>query len=76
MHNFKIDVGKRIRSRRELLGLLQPALAELSGVSRRTIQLVEQGSANPSMETLQKIIVPLGLTLQVTLRDPGNISTQ
>ena len=58
-----------IKGRRELLGLLQPQLSAISGISTRTIQLVEQGKANPSFDTLLKIAEPLGLTIQLSLKE-------
>ena len=75
MRNEVKEIGKTIRKRRELLGLLQPQLASISGVSRRTIQLVEMGKANPSIEILLKITDPLGLGIKLSLKEPG-ISTQ
>ncbi len=70
MRNNITQIGEIIRTRRELLGLLQPDLAAVSGVSRRTIQLVEMGKANPSLEVLMKIADPLGLTLKLVLKEP------
>ena len=70
MRNEIIKIGEIIRKRRELVGLLQPQLATISGVSTRTIQLVEIGKANPSLETLIKIADPLGLSLQLILKVP------
>ena len=66
-------MGETIRKRRELLGLLQPQLASISGVSTRTIQLVERGKGNPSLETLIRIADPLGLRVSLSLKEPGNI---
>jgi transcriptional regulator with XRE-family HTH domain len=63
------NIGRVIKQRREVLGLLQRQLAQYSGVSTRTIQLVEQGKANPSVETLVRIVDPLGLSLEVVLKD-------
>ncbi len=71
MHNIRTELGDTIRQRRELLGLLQPKLAALSGISTRTIQLVEQGKANPSLDTLIKLAQPLGLRLKLELREPS-----
>lgn len=71
MRNMKKYVGDLIKSRRELLGLKQPDLEEISGVSTRTIQLVENGKANPSLDTLLKIASPLGLTMQLLLKETG-----
>lgn len=68
MRNLMIHIGQKIRERRELLGLLQPQLAALSGVSRRTIQLVEGGEGNPSLETMIRLADSLGLSLQLTIK--------
>jgi y4mF family transcriptional regulator len=64
----QLEIGAAIKKRRELLGLLQPQLAAISGISRRTIQLVENGKANPSLETLLKIADPLGLTIELAVK--------
>lgn len=66
------EIGSSIRTRRELLDLLQTRLAQIAGVSTRTIQLVETGKANPSLETLLKITEPLGLELKLTLKDASS----
>ena len=71
MHKTKIEIGQTIRERRELLGLLQPQLAGISGVSLRTIQMVEGGKANPSIVTLMQIADPLGLTMHLVLKNTG-----
>jgi transcriptional regulator with XRE-family HTH domain len=70
MRNTKLKLGETIRKRREILGLLQPQLASISGVSLRTIQMVEGGKANPSIGTLTQIADPLGLRLQLIIKDP------
>jgi transcriptional regulator with XRE-family HTH domain len=72
MRNQLIEIGQVIRTRRELLGLLQPELAAISEVSTRTIQLIELGKANPSIDTLMKIADPLGLTFKLFLKKPGS----
>jgi transcriptional regulator with XRE-family HTH domain len=70
MRDVMVKIGGKIRQRRELLGLVQPQLADLSGVNIRTIQLVEQGKGNPSLETLLRLIDPLGLNLELVLKTP------
>lgn len=70
MHNYLIKIGEALKKRRELLGLLQPQLSALSGISTRTVQLVEQGKGNPSLETLIKLAEPLGLYPDLLLKDP------
>ena len=74
MRNQLVELGEIIRKRRELLGLLQPQLASISGVSRRTIQLIEHGKANPSMDTIIKITDPLGLILKISLKETETAS--
>lgn len=69
MRNTMVEIGTIIKKRRELLGVLQPRLAAIAGVSVRTIQLVEMGKGNPSLETLLKLTEPLGLQLQLTMKD-------
>jgi y4mF family transcriptional regulator len=73
VRNESTNIGETIRKRRELLGLLQPQLASISGVSTRTIQLVEQGKGNPSLDTLIKIADPLGLTINLSLKEPNKM---
>lgn len=71
MRNSPTILGDTIRQRRERLGLLQTQLAALSGISSRTIQLVEQGKGNPSLDTLINLIDPLGLCLELVLKEPS-----
>ena len=76
MRNSLVKLGDTIRQRRELLGLLQTQLAALSGISSRTIQLVEQGKGNPSLGTLIQLIDPLGLRLELMLKEPSKNNDQ
>jgi transcriptional regulator with XRE-family HTH domain len=71
MRNETMEIGETIRRRRELLGLRQPQLASISRISTRSLQLVEMGKANPSLDTLLKIAGPLGLTLKLLLKETG-----
>jgi transcriptional regulator with XRE-family HTH domain len=64
------ELGEKLKARREILRLLQQQLAVLSGVSVRTIQLVEQGKGNPSLQTLIRVANPLGLRLDLVLKNP------
>jgi DNA-binding XRE family transcriptional regulator len=50
------------------LGLSQEDLAEISGVSPRTINSVELGKANPSINVLSKMIKPLGFVVTLSER--------
>jgi transcriptional regulator with XRE-family HTH domain len=76
MRTATIDLGEKLRQRRELLGLLQSQLAALSGISTRTIQLVEQGKGNPSLDTLLQLGDPMGLRLDLVLKEPAKTGQQ
>lgn len=58
---------KTIKARREMLQVNQEMLAELSGVSLRTLKQFESGKGNPTLQTMSKLADALGLelTLQV-----------
>lgn len=69
MHMKTKEIGEQLKERRDLLKLQQRDLAELSGVSLRTIIQIENGSGNPSLHTLQKLTQVLGLEIQLTIRN-------
>ncbi len=57
-------IGEVIKARQEQ-GLSQKQLEALSGVKQQLIARVEKGSTNPQIETVLKILAPLGKTLAV-----------
>jgi len=61
----KDDLALLIRRRREELGLTQLELAEQSSVHLRSVNSIEAGKANPSWETLQKLIYVLKLEIVI-----------
>jgi transcriptional regulator with XRE-family HTH domain len=56
-------IGGRVRQGRGSRGWTLDQLAERSGVSRRMLVSIEQGSANPSIATLLRISDALGIGL-------------
>ena len=46
----------------------QDDVAEMTGISSKTIYLIENGKGNPSFQTLQKILGVLGLEIFVDLK--------
>lgn len=50
---------------REEKGLTQAQMAELCGVSQPTIARMERSTHSPQLDSLFKILVPLGYTLQI-----------
>lgn len=63
-----LQIGQLITKRREFLQLRQEDLSEMSGVAIKTIHLIEKGSGNPSMATIEKIAKVLGLELMLQIR--------
>ena len=67
-------IGGRVRQGRSSRGWTLDQLAERSGVSRRMLVSIEQGSANPSIATLLLISDALGIGLPALVdmdRSPG-----
>jgi len=63
------EIGQIILKRRLDLSITQEDLSELTGMASKTIYLIENGSGNPSLETLEKIAGVLGLEIKVQIRD-------
>ena len=57
-------IGEYIKNRRNILHLQQKDLAELSEVSLRTIIQIENGTGNPSIDTLNKLTKVLGVEIE------------
>lgn len=62
------NLGKQIASRRKQLNISQADLAEMTGVSLRTLSAIENGDANPSIDVLSKVLEPLGLVITLQER--------
>lgn len=64
--NFKVSlIGKMIEAR-EAKGISQRELAELSGVKQPAIARIESMKTTPQIDTLLKVLAPLGYTLSIT----------
>jgi transcriptional regulator with XRE-family HTH domain len=63
---------KQLKERREALQVTQEMLADISGVSLRTLKQFESGKGNPTLDTLTKLSEALGLEvcLQVKTKQP------
>lgn len=57
-------IGELIKARQEK-GLSQKKLEELSGVKQPIIARMEKGITNPQIDTVLKVLAPLGKTLAV-----------
>lgn len=62
------EIGKALRFRREFLGYKQEDLEAFSGISSKTIRLIEKGEGNPTLETLDKLIGVLGMEILLQVK--------
>jgi transcriptional regulator with XRE-family HTH domain len=62
------EIGEIISLRRNKFGLNQEDLAELAGITTKTVYLVESGIGNPSLVTLQKLLDVLGLEITIDVK--------
>ena len=64
------ELVEMLKKRREILGVTQEHLAELSGVGLRTLKALESGKSNPTFETLTKLTKVLGMELKLEVKQP------
>jgi DNA-binding XRE family transcriptional regulator len=62
------DVGGFIRLRRKQLKVKQEDLAEIAGISERTLRSIEKNKANPTIDTLTKLLDVLGYEIFINLK--------
>jgi len=67
MSNLNKTIGKSIKSRRKELNLELETLSLHTSVSISVLSNIENGKANPTIKTLEKVLSVLGLTLQTTI---------
>lgn len=62
------QIGKIIQERRGYLNLTQKDVAEMAGITFKSISEIELGLRNPSLNTLKSILDVLGLELKVQIK--------
>lgn len=63
---MQVLVGRQLAEARRGAGMTQPALAAASGVDQAEISRIENGNANPTLETISRLATVLGQTLQLS----------
>lgn len=58
-----MNLGKRIREKREMLELTQEQLAIATGLTPQYVSLIEQGKRDPSVSSLSRLAEELGITV-------------
>ena len=69
----KARVTYGVVSARKACGMSQKRLSEVSGVQQPVIARAELGSTSPQLDTLLKILMPMGKTLAIVDYDPHNV---
>lgn len=63
--NLRVAIMEEIISARKEKGISQKKLEELSGVKQPIIARMERGTTSPQLDTVLKLLAPLGKTLAV-----------
>ena len=69
MQQVLLALGKRVRELREKRGFSQEAFADLCGLHRTAMSLIERGQRTPSLRTLVTLSQGFGISLSELLRD-------
>lgn len=64
-----VNIGKRIKSARQKVGMSQEELAQTIGVTKSTISKYEKGAREPRYDQLQRIAAALGVPVQELIAD-------
>ena len=62
------QIGKIIQKRRDYLNLTQKDVAEMAGITFKSISEIELGIRNPTLNTLKSVLDVLGLELTVQIK--------
>lgn len=65
MELTNIKIGKIIKKRRQELNLELKDLQDYSGVNYASISDIENGKANPTIKTLEKLLDALGMQINI-----------
>ena len=63
--NMRAELTAALVEARRSQGISQQRLEEMSGIKQPQIARIERGGSNPTIETMLRVIVPLGKTLAV-----------
>jgi transcriptional regulator with XRE-family HTH domain len=64
------ELGKQIKTRRNVLRITQPDLSEMAEISINTLYKIERGQANPTIKVLNKIADILGMEIKLEIKQP------
>jgi DNA-binding XRE family transcriptional regulator len=65
LENPALSIDQVVCFIRSELHLTLPEMAKVCKVSKQTLQKIEQGKGNPTLETIDNILKPFGFTMGV-----------
>lgn len=68
-----MDLAKRFQGLRKSKGMSVYKLSKLSDVSENYIHAIEKGGNQPSVEIIERLLVPLGTSLSEFFSDSGDV---
>ncbi len=72
VENLELSIGKRIKNYRKKLGFTIRDLASHCGLSANAISLIERGENSPTISSLKRLSVALGISLNELLEEEDN----
>lgn len=66
-----MDLGNKIREIRTTKGLSMYRITQITGISGHHIKGIEEGTRQPTIDTLQKLLVPLGISMAELFSENG-----
>lgn len=69
-----MDIAERLKTARKAKDLSVYKLSQLTGVSETHIRDLERGDRNPSFDTLNRMVKPLGLSLADLFKESEDVS--
>lgn len=73
--NPEYTIMKAMIEARTSQGLTQKELSKRSGIAQGDISKMENGNANPSIKTLQRLAYAMGKTLKIEFVDPDKVDS-
>ena len=69
-----MEIGERLRTLRKSKRISIYRLSQETGISQNHISDLETGKRNPSVETLKRLVEPLGISLSELFNEDGVVS--
>ncbi len=72
--DMRVSIMSELIKARNEQGITQKQLEDMSGVKQPVIARMEHGTSNPQIETVLRVLAPLGKTLAVVPIGSGSVA--